>query len=170
MVELAQKILAWSALSDPETGISVSVGLISGGQAVNMVAPEAEARIDLRFATVESGEAAEAEIRRIAETPVTPDVAGSLDCLGKFLPMSGDAALTADYIAAAAEAGLTLEAEFTPSCSDAGLTSSMGIPTLCACGPVGGGVHSEREFLELDTLVPRALAAARLILSRAGAN
>ncbi len=169
IVELAQKILAWTALTDPETGVSVSVGIVSGGQAVNMVAPGAEARIDVRFATVESGEAAEVEIRRIAETPFTPDVDGRIECLGKFLPMTGNAALTADYIAAAAQVGLALKAEFTPSCSDAGLTSSMGIPTLCACGPVGGGVHSEREFLELDTLVPRAMAAARLVLSRAAA-
>ena len=40
----------------------------------------------------------------------------------------------------------------------------MGAPTLCAVGPVGGKAHSPDEYLELDSLVPRAQALARAIL------
>jgi glutamate carboxypeptidase len=35
---------------------------------------------------------------------------------------------------------------------------------LCAVGPVGGRGHSPEEYMEVDTLVPRAQALALAIL------
>jgi acetylornithine deacetylase/succinyl-diaminopimelate desuccinylase-like protein len=37
-------------------------------------------------------------------------------------------------------------------------------PTLCATGPVGGQAHTPEEYLELDSIVPRAQALALAIL------
>lgn len=37
-------------------------------------------------------------------------------------------------------------------------------PTICAVGPVGGHAHSPEEFLQIDSLVPRAQACVRAIL------
>ncbi|GAD24057.1 hypothetical protein [Acidovorax sp. MR-S7] len=53
-----------------------------------------------------------------------------------------------------------MEGEFTGGAADSGITSSMGIPSLCALGPMGGYAHSEREFCDLSTFVPRAQALA----------
>jgi len=39
----------------------------------------------------------------------------------------------------------------------------VGVPTLCATGPVGGHPHTEREYCELATFVPRAQAVALAI-------
>ena len=39
------------------------------------------------------------------------------------------------------------------------------LPDLCAVGPVGGNAHTAEEFLELDSMVPRAQALALAILS-----
>src|SRR4051812_3990176 len=47
--ELARKIQAIHALTDLDRGITLNVGLISGGQSVNTVAPWAEGQIDLRY-------------------------------------------------------------------------------------------------------------------------
>src|SRR5437764_8965588 len=49
--EIARKIIALHALTDIPRGITVNVGLISGGQTVNTVAPSATCEIDLRFIT-----------------------------------------------------------------------------------------------------------------------
>ena len=49
--------------------------------------------------------------------------------------------------------------------SDSGLTASVGVPTLCATGPVGGHAHTEREYCELSTFVPRAQAVALAVLA-----
>ncbi len=47
--ELARKIQAIHALTDLDRGITLNVGLVSGGQSVNTVAPWAEGQIDLRY-------------------------------------------------------------------------------------------------------------------------
>ena len=49
--ELAHKTLALSALSDPKNGVTLNVGVVSGGQTVNTVAPWAKGEVDLRFIT-----------------------------------------------------------------------------------------------------------------------
>jgi glutamate carboxypeptidase len=166
VLELAHKIQAWHALNDAASGISVSVGIVSGGLAVNMIPPVAEAQIDLRFGDLASGERAEFAIRKIAEEPIVQGVSGTFETMGKFLPMvetKASLAFLDIYLGEARKLGIEVAAEATPSCSDAGLTSSLGIPTICATGPVGGKPHSPEEYIEIDTLVPRARAALHTI-------
>ena len=67
---------------------------------------------------------------------------------------------------ASEELGLTVTGEFTGGSADSGLTASVGAPTLCATGPVGAHPHSPDEFCRIDTIVPRAQAAALTILAR----
>ena len=86
---------------------------------------------------------------------------------GEFLPLVQTPAarkLFETYVAAAADTGFTTGGEFTGGCADSGFTAAVGAPTLCAVGPVGGKAHSPDEFLQVDSLVPRAQACARAIL------
>jgi glutamate carboxypeptidase len=53
---------------------------------------------------------------------------------------------------------------FTGGCADSGFASAAGTPTICAVGPVGGRAHSPEEYLEIDTLTPRAQALALAVL------
>ncbi|MEX2130242.1 MAG: M20/M25/M40 family metallo-hydrolase, partial [Pseudohongiellaceae bacterium] len=68
--ELAYKIIEMENLTDYETGVTVNVGIISGGEARNMVAPCAEAYVDLRYPEPQQGVAAEARFREIAATSI----------------------------------------------------------------------------------------------------
>jgi hypothetical protein len=68
------------------------------------------------------------------------------------------------YREAAHDLGFDVGAERTGGCADSGFAASMGAATLCGTGPVGGGAHTLDEYVELDTLVPRAQAAALTIL------
>lgn len=165
--EMARKILAWTDLNDDEKQISVNVGLVSGGQAVNTVAPDAEAQIDLRFSRHEDGEEAEQAIRAIADSHAEDGLSARVEKLGGFLPMlqsEGGDTLTAAYLDAAKQLGQLIDAEFTPSCADSGFTTTVGTPTVCATGPVGGKVHSPDEYVDLNTLVPRARVVALTVL------
>jgi len=63
--ELAHKITALHALTDFDRGITVNVGLISGGQSVNTTAPHAQAKIDLRYTTPDERKEAMAAIESI---------------------------------------------------------------------------------------------------------
>ena len=168
--EAAYKILQLKEITDIEHGITLNVGLISGGQSVNTVAPQAKIGIDLRY--VEPPQRA-ASLVRIEEIVANANVAGTtarLEIKGEFLPLVQDPAsreLFEEYQAAASEFGLQVEGEFAGGCADSGFTSAVGCPTLCSVGPVGGRAHSPEEYLEVESIVPRAQGLA-LAISRLG--
>ncbi|MGH9798839.1 MAG: M20/M25/M40 family metallo-hydrolase, partial [Blastocatellia bacterium] len=62
-VELAHQILRLAEMNDHERGVTVSVGVMNGGTAINVVPAEASAKIDVRFWTPEDGERIVSEIR-----------------------------------------------------------------------------------------------------------
>jgi glutamate carboxypeptidase len=173
ILALARKIELWMALPETEPGTTVNVGLVSGGQSVNTVAPQAGCEIDLRYADPATREHLIARIREIAETPSVEGTSGTIEIMGEFMPMvqSPEAKILFDaYVASARSIGLEVGGEFTKSCADSGLTASVGTPTLCGTGPIGGRAHSPEEYLDLDTMVPRAQVLALTIASLAAAK
>jgi len=165
--ELARKVQALHALTDLERGITVNIGLISGGQSVNTVAPWAEGQIDLRYIDPADREDIMAQISAIIERSYVPGTRTELEVRGEFLPMVQSPTakrLFELYVQSAAETGFATQGEFAGGCADSGFTAGVGTPTICAVGPVGGRAHTPDEFLRIDSLVPRAQACARAIL------
>ena len=165
--ELARKIQAIHALTDLARGITLNVGLVSGGQSVNTVAPWAEGQIDLRYIHAPDRDEVMAKIQDIMARSFVPGTKAELTIRGEFLPLNQTPTakkLFELYVASAADTGFKTDGEFTGGCADSGFTAAMGAPTICAVGPVGGKAHSPDEFLHIDSLVPRAQAMARAIL------
>ncbi|MGM4915710.1 M20 family metallopeptidase [Tardiphaga sp. 813_E8_N1_3] len=166
--ELAQKIVQIHALTDMDKGITLNVGLVSGGQSVNTTAPHAEGEIDFRYIEPADRATIMGAIERIIETSTVPGTTAKLHINGEFLPLVQDAAaktMFEAYQAAAIDSGLaTLTGEFAGGCADSGFTASVGTPTLCGLGPVGGNVHTDLEWLDIESIVPRAQTLARAIL------
>ncbi len=166
--EIAHKIVAIHALTDLPRGITLNVGLVSGGQSVNTTAPQAEGRIDLRYVKPADRAYALEAIQKIIDTATVKGTTATVEILGEFLPLTQSAdsnQLFETYASAAADAGLTVKGEFSGGCADSGLTAGVGCPTICAVGPVGGNAHTPEEYLEIDSIVPRAQALA-LAISR----
>jgi glutamate carboxypeptidase len=164
--ELAHKIVALHAITDIPRGTTVNVGLISGGQSVNTVAPAAECQIDLRYITPPDRADAMRRIEAIVARATVPGTSATLAIKGEFKPLvqdEGAKALFETYQGAMRELGRPLDGEFTGGCADSGFTASVGCPTLCAVGPVGGKAHSPEEYLEVESFVPRAQAMALTI-------
>ena len=162
---LARKTLALHALTDPATGVTANVGVVHGGVVSNMVAPHARAELDLRFTADTNPEDLLARVRAIIEEESVPRTQGRITVARSTLPMKP----TPDYLLAlyqesARTLGFEVQGEFTGGAADSGLTASVGVPTLCATGPVGGHPHTEREYCELTTFVPRAQAVALAVL------
>ncbi len=171
--ELAAKITAIHALTDLKRGITLNVGLVSGGQSVNTVAPWAQGQIDLRYKEPADRDEIMGRIHDIIARSYIPGTRAKLTIRGEFLPLTqtpAAARLFDMYRDAAGESGLSITGEFSGGCADSGFTAAVGAPTICAVGPVGGKAHSPEEYLEVATLVPRAQAMARAILrlDRAG--
>jgi len=165
--ELARKVQAIHALTDLDRGITLNVGLVSGGQSVNTVAPWAEGQIDLRYVTPEDRDEVMGKIEAIIARSFVPGTKAELTIKGEFLPLNQTPTakrLFELYVQSAADTGFKTDGEFTGGCADSGFTAAVGAPTICAVGPVGGKAHSPDEFLHIDSLVPRAQAMARAIL------
>ncbi|HEY9065225.1 MAG TPA: M20 family metallopeptidase, partial [Burkholderiaceae bacterium] len=166
---LARKVQALHALTDYAPGITTNVGLISGGMSSNTVAPSAQAQLDVRFCTLAQRDALFARIREIVEAPGVHRTSATLTQISEFLPLERrwSMELLQRYQASAARVGFEVDGEFTGGCSDAGFTASLGIPTLCGVGPVGGKAHTDGEYCCLETMVPRAQALLGTILGLA---
>jgi glutamate carboxypeptidase len=165
--ELARKTIRLHTLNERGGGVTVNVGTVGGGQSVNTVAPNAFCTIDLRYGV--SAERAElmAAIEEIAGTSYVPGTSARLDVTGEFLPLEHSKeslALQDLYLPTAREIGLDIGSEATGGCADSGFTAAVGAPTLCAVGPVGSNGHSPDEYLEINSIVPRAQALALTIL------
>jgi glutamate carboxypeptidase len=165
--ELAHKVVAMHALTDLNRGITVNVGTIRGGQSVNTTAPHAEGQIDLRYVAPADRATALSALQAIVDRTTVAGATAKLEIRGEFLPLNATPAseeLLATYCAAAADAGLQVEGEFTGGCADSGFTAAVGCPTLCATGPIGGNAHTPEEYMDVESLVPRAQALALAIL------
>ncbi|MGX4769567.1 M20 family metallopeptidase [Bradyrhizobium guangdongense] len=166
--ELAHKIVQIHALTDLDKGITLNVGLVSGGQSVNTTAPYAEGQIDMRYVDPADRARVMAAIEKIVATSDVAGTSATLTIKGEFVPVvqsEASKALFEGYQAAARQVGLTtLQGEFSGGCADSGFTAAVGTPTICGLGPVGGLAHTPEEYLELDSIVPRAQALALAIL------
>jgi glutamate carboxypeptidase len=165
--ELAHKVVAMHRLTDLARGVTVNVGLVKGGQSVNTTAPYAGGEIDLRYVDPADRAAALAALQEIVANATVPGTTARLEVRSEFVPLvptPASGALFAVYRGAAADAGLQVDGEFSGGCADSGFTASVGCPTLCATGPVGGNAHTPEEYLEIASLVTRAQALALAIL------
>jgi glutamate carboxypeptidase len=67
----------------------------------------------------------------------------------------------------AAELGFSTSDAATGGVSYANLLAGLGLPVLDGLGPVGGLDHSPREYIDIDSIVPRTALLA-LLVARAG--
>jgi glutamate carboxypeptidase len=165
--ELAHKTLALNALTDIKRGITLNVGVVSGGQTVNTVAPWAKGEVDLRFITRADRDETMVKVEAIMAKSYVPGTSTKLEITGDFLPLVENAdgkALYEHYAAGVRDVGGDPKPLFTGGCADSGFAQATGAPTICAVGPIGGRAHSPDEYLEIDSLVPRAQALALAIM------
>jgi glutamate carboxypeptidase len=165
--ELARKIIALHALTDLDRGITVNVGIVGGGQTVNTIAPDARAEIDLRFITPADRAAAMAAIQKIVDTSYVKGTTSALEIAGEFVPLvpsEASKSLFEHYAACGGAIDIAVGSAFTGGCADSGFAAAVGAPVICAVGPVGGRAHSPDEYLEVETLVPRAQNLALAVM------
>jgi len=157
--ELAHKICSLKSVTNRESGTTLNVGLVRGGQTVNTVAAYAAAELDLRFVNSEASDEAMRQIEEIVARNEHPALSSKLVTTGEFLPFVSTPqtqALLEVYRDAALSLGVTVDGEFTGSCADSGFAGAQGVPTLCGTGAVGDKSHTPDEYILIDTLLERA--------------
>ena len=163
--ELARQIQILHALSDFDRGVTVNVGVISGGERPNVIAAYARAEIDLRVSTMADGQAVSEKI--LGLQPQLPgaklQITGGIT-RGPFEETPQGLALFDQAQNIAQNLGFTVEKFSSGGGSDGNLVAALGIPTLDGLGSLGGGAHALTEYTVLDALPLRAALLAELML------
>lgn len=150
--------LAACELDDKARGTTVNPGLIHGGTGANIISDHAEVTLDLRFWNDEDGRELISKIRALAEKTWVEGVTQTVEQLSysPAMPLSENTrALVEKITDAASEAGFDAKWVEAGGASDGNHMAEAGIPVVDGCGPAGGGFHSEREFLRLETVEER---------------
>jgi len=164
--ELAAQIAVIEQLQDLSRGISVNVGIVSGGSRPNVVAEEARATIDVRAPTREAAEAVEAAFRGLH--PVRPGTRLTLKGGFERPPMERTAAVAGLFTRAsevASSLGRDLREGPAGGGSDGNFTAALGVPTLDGLGATGDGAHAAHEHVNVTDLPWRAALLAGLLSS-----
>lgn len=171
---LAKFVDQVSASNGTIPGSSINVGLVRGGTARNTVPEQAVAELDLRFCDQVGQSAVEALLHaaaRAAESAVE-GTRLEVDVQITRKPWARTAAsrqLAERYGVAQRAAGLLAgEASLIGGGSDANTVGALGIPAIDGLGPRGSGFHTKNEQIELSSLLPKAEALLRFLLSECG--
>jgi glutamate carboxypeptidase len=166
--ELARQIIAIDEMQDAASGVTVTVGMISGGTRANVVPDEARAIADARANTVDAARRVERAMKALQ-----PQIPGArLEVTGGFdrPPLERSPAVVKLFElarSAASEISVTLEEGSAGGGSDGNFTAAIGIPTLDGLGAIGDGAHALHEHVEIDALVPRSAVIAGVLHSLA---
>jgi len=175
-VELSQKLLELSKLSDYKRGITASPGVIDLGPFAksNRVPDFARAEVDFRYLDPADTSYLRAKVEEICgkvylRNPWTKEEAKTeLDFEFDFPPMRPDTARyrwAGEVLALARLLNVPAGVKGSAGGADASIAALAGCMTLDALGPVGGASHTTDEWVHLNTLPDRAKLTA-LILSR----
>jgi glutamate carboxypeptidase len=162
--EMALLVQQLVAAADAARGTTIGVGTIRGGTVTNVVPAVCRITVDVRVLT-------EDEQRRVS---------AAIDALGLLhpeavlvvngewnrppMPRTPQIAATFERARAiGAQLGLSLTEGGTGGGSDANFVAPLGIPVLDGLGAVGGGAHTEGEYVQRRSLVERTALLAALL-------
>ncbi len=167
---LAEAICEVHALNGKRDGVTINVGKIAGGEALNVVPDKAVAKLDIRISQPEDEMWVKNELAKIGQKLKRPDY--SLAMHGTFgRPVkrvcTGTERLFQRVQHLGKELGLTIDWKDSGGCCDGNNLARHGLPVLDTLGVRGGNIHSHDEYILLDSLAERATLSALLLLDLA---
>lgn len=167
--EAARLVMEVEKFKEPD-GITMNCGIISGGQAVNMVPDRCEVTLEARYPTVSHMERADAFLQELAQSSGCPGITVELQRLGCRMPMEQTPATMRllerlNQVYAKLDMPV-LTTVSSPGGSDASDMTARGLPVLDSVGVRGKMIHSVDEYALVSSLPEAAkrLAAAAAFL------
>jgi len=158
ILELAHKVIALQSLNGTIPGVTLNVGIISGGERTNIVPDFACCEIDVRVSSQDGLRAIEEAMRRVAARTFVDGTKTKLTGSIRSMPFERtlrSARLVHLVKEVGVELGLKIEDKSSGGASDANTTAAIGLPTLDGLGAGGGLAHNPDEYIELDYLPTR---------------
>ncbi len=167
VVAIAQIAARLAALSDEATGVTVNVGQIRGGGAVNVVPDTCVCRFNVRVHEAEQQATVLAAIEA-AIAAVSADTGCELTLHGQFnrppKPMTDPQADMFKLLRdCGAELGLGIDWRATGGCCEGNNLAAAGLLNIDTLGVRGANIHSTDEYACLDSFVERAQLSALFV-------
>ncbi|MFI4962426.1 MAG: hydrolase [Legionellales bacterium] len=167
---LAKIVTAIDALNGQKNGVTINVGKIAGGEALNVVPDKAVAKLDIRITLPEDAHWVKNALDAIQLQ--FKDSAYSLNIQGLFgRPVkrvdTGTIRLFERIQKIGKDLGLSLDWKDSGDCCDGNNLAQKGLPVLDTLGVRGGNIHSSDEYILLDSLVERATLSALVLVDLA---
>jgi glutamate carboxypeptidase len=168
-VHMAQIVTRLHGINGLVPGVTLNVGPMHVQTPVNIVPGVAMARINVRFDSDVEMKRVEKEIGEIFQwAGLAPgfkvEIYAQAGCPAK--PLTAEAVGLFELVKnAGAELGQSLEWQATGGVCDGNRLAGAGLATIDTLGGVGAGLHTESEYVEIDSLSARA----KLLLMTLGA-
>lgn len=174
IVALASAIDRLAAFTDSEKGLMVNVGRIQGGTALNVVPDNAVCQFNVRCWRREDQEGFLRQLQELVQ-----DLNAHSDCRfslhgGFSRPPKTISPANQLFMDWAVDCGRQLSEELrfadTGGCCDGNNLAAAGLPNIDTLGVQGGYIHTDQEFMLIDSLTQRAKLSLLLLdrLSRQG--
>ncbi|MEU5344741.1 M20 family metallopeptidase [Streptomyces sp. NPDC020766] len=162
---LSEFVVAAAKVAAPDRGTTINTGLFKGGSAINVVAGQATAGVDIRVGSEAEQARVDAELDAIEVSD--PRVRIDIDHAWNRPPMTLNAA-SAPLLDLAREVAreqgrASLPDAAVGGASDANFVAALGLPVLCGMGAVGDGAHAQGEFIYPDTVAAQTALVAGLL-------
>jgi glutamate carboxypeptidase len=164
VLDLAHQTIHISEFARMDQGTSVSVTVVKGGTAFNVIPAEAQAQVDVRF--LKKAEAARVDAAIHALQPVVKGATIEVTAGTSRPPMERDETMIKAYEqikGLAAELGFDLPEDGSGGGSDGNITASIGAPTLDGLGAMGEGAHAAHEQVVVSSIPRRTALLDRVI-------
>lgn len=173
--DLAAKIVDMAALTKYKKNVSVSIGHIEGGKdRHNVICGDARAKIDVRFPSMDARDDLHNKIVKILETPREISVDGKfksstaykiVDDCPPFSLTKKSRRMAREYSALVSKLeNRKIQSQPAGGAGDVNYLSTRENFVLDGLGPVGGEMHTNREFVNVDTLKTRSQALAGFLI------
>lgn len=163
---LAEAVTAVHALNGQRDGVTINVGKIAGGEALNVVPDKAVAQLDIRISLAEDEFWVRQQIDNIVQRLQRSDYLLSVH--GAFSrPVKRVCTATERLFARiqniGKELGLSIDWKDSGGCCDGNNLARHGLAVIDTLGVRGGNIHSTDEYILLDSLTERATLSALLL-------
>jgi glutamate carboxypeptidase len=171
IVALAQFIIALQSTHADFPQVTVNCGKIEGGSALNIVPDLAIGRFNIRVTNSQEQQAIERRLRNlVSEFNLRDGIRVKLH--GQFhsppKPLDEKSSKLLELAQSCGrEIGLNLQIRPTGGACDGNRLAAAGLAVIDTLGPVGDHLHSDREFIHLDTLAQRAKLTTLLLMKLA---
>ncbi|HXC09440.1 MAG TPA: glutamate carboxypeptidase, partial [Steroidobacteraceae bacterium] len=148
-------------------GTTVNLTILNSGERNNIIPDYAEAILNVRYRKADDFAAVLSKVEAGAGTLLVPDTRVTVSHEIGFPPLVENPridALAARARAVYAELGKTLEMSGNGGASESALAMAEGTVALDGLGYVGGDFHTDHEWIDLNSIVPRLYLFTRLLM------